>query len=77
MKNIQEKNLALAKDSFDKVAAAPLNPIELFQRISRKWKIYSQFRQQDSHELLLRILDLMDVESKTVFFYIKRIDNVR
>ena len=64
---MKSKRLALENDPFDKASAAAFNPMELFQRISRKWKIYSQFRQQDSHELLIRILDLMDSESKVVY----------
>ena len=68
LKEMEIKILNLEKDSFDKLAAVPLNPKELFQRLSRKWKIYSQFRQQDSHELLLRMLDLMDSEFKLVSY---------
>ncbi len=66
LREMEIKILNLEKDSFDKVSGTPLNPKELFQRLSRKWKIYSQFRQQDSHELLLRLLDLMDSEFKLV-----------
>ncbi len=64
-KNIKEKYISLEKDSSDRLAGSPFNPRDLFQRIARKWKVYSQYRQQDSHELLIRLFDLMDMESKT------------
>ncbi|KAL2918122.1 hypothetical protein HK105_202536 [Polyrhizophydium stewartii] len=34
-----------------------VNPRELFGEISRQWDSYSSYRQQDSHELLRRLLD--------------------
>jgi ubiquitin carboxyl-terminal hydrolase 16/45 len=34
-----------------------VNPRELFSKICGKWQIYSGFQQQDSHELLRRLLD--------------------
>lgn len=64
-KSMQEKYAGLGKDSYN---SSPFNPSDIFQKIARKWKVYSQYRQQDSHELLIRILDLMDHESKTVIF---------
>ncbi|KAJ3056412.1 Ubiquitin carboxyl-terminal hydrolase 45 [Rhizophlyctis rosea] len=34
-----------------------LNPSELFHRISNKWTMYKRMGQQDSHELMRRLLD--------------------
>ncbi|KAH9269075.1 hypothetical protein BASA83_008951 [Batrachochytrium salamandrivorans] len=34
-----------------------INPRSLFSEVSRQWESYSSYRQQDSHELLRRLLD--------------------
>lgn len=38
-------------------SSSTINPTELFGAICRKWKAYKSLRQQDSHELLRRLLD--------------------
>ena len=44
----------------------PYNPKALLRPLSQKWRVYAQLRQQDSHELLLRLLDGMSEELKPV-----------
>lgn len=35
------------------------NPSQLFNKIQQSFQVYSRFQQQDSHELLRRLLDLV------------------
>ena len=39
------------------------DPSELFSRISAKWKEYKRMGQQDSHELMRRLLDAVKLET--------------
>lgn len=50
-------------------AATSVSPRELFSKICGKWKIYSGFQQQDSHELLRRLLDELSEEAKKMETY--------
>ena len=42
------------------------NPSDLFGRITRKWKQFKGFRQQDSHELMRFLIDGMKEEQLKV-----------
>ena len=44
-----------------------LSPKVLFSKICGKWNMYSNFQQQDSHELLRRLLDDISEEERSVF----------
>ena len=52
----------------ESVSLEPFNPKPLFNPISHKWSVYSQLRQQDSHELLCRLFDgIVDEFTKVSF----------
>ncbi|KAJ1341296.1 hypothetical protein BSLG_004026 [Batrachochytrium salamandrivorans] len=43
-----------------------VNPRSLFSEVSRQWESYSSYRQQDSHELLRRLLDGKDGNGRVI-----------
>ncbi len=71
MKNVGINELLLNMNKkLENGWAEPHNPKALLRPLSQKWRVYAQLRQQDSHELLLRLLDGMSDELKPVSFFL-------
>ncbi|KAI8803686.1 hypothetical protein BJ742DRAFT_827787 [Cladochytrium replicatum] len=49
--------ISIMNSQLESGATTPITPQELFARISERWKIYKAYRQEDSHELMRRMLD--------------------
>ena len=43
-----------------------MNPAPLFKQLCNRWSVYNRMGQQDSHELLRRLLEILDDEWTTV-----------